>query len=201
MLKKVGLCIVYRNHNYGGILQSYATLMKMDELGIDYEIIDYQHPSNFEYFKNAFPSLINKVTIYSKFRSFRKKVVKRFHSQYRKNESIRNEKFTSFICERFTKVSKPIRDYSDLRDYAERFSDIIVGSDQMWLPSGLGTGFYNLMFAPDNCNKIAYASSFGVSTIPKNQIEKTKEYLSRINYISVREESGQKIIKQLISLF
>lgn len=197
MLKKVGLCIVYRNHNYGGILQSYATLMKMDELGIDYEIIDYQHPSNFEYFKNAFPSLINKVTIYSKFRSFRKKVVKRFHSQYRKNESIRNEKFTSFICERFTKVSKPIRDYSDLRDYAERFSDIIVGSDQMWLPSGLGTGFYNLMFAPDNCNKIAYASSFGVSTIPKNQIEKTKEYLSRINYISVREESGQKIIKQL----
>ena len=53
------------------------------------------------------------------------------------------------------------------------------------------------MFAPEDCNKIAYASSFGVSQIPKNQLAKTKRYLERIQHISVREASGQKIVKEL----
>jgi len=171
--------------------------MKMDELGIDYEIIDYQHPHNLKYYFGAASSFANKVTVYSKLRSFRRKLGKRMHHEYLANAEKRDRKFDEFTNKYFVKVSKPIRNYEELQEYSHKFSDIIVGSDQMWLPSGLGTKFYNLLFAPDECNKIAYASSFGVSTIPKNQIDKTRIYLDRIEHISVREKSGQKIVKEL----
>ncbi len=196
-MHKVGLCIVYRNHNYGGVLQSYATLMKMEELGIDYEVIDYKHPQNISFYVNSITNSLNKVSVYSKLRSLRKKMGKKLHSNYSSDLKKRDKKFEQFLDSRFTKISKPIRNYEELQEYASKFTDIIVGSDQLWLPSGLGTNFYNLMFASDECNKIAYASSFGVSMIPKNQINKTKEYLSRIQHISVRETTGKKIVKEL----
>ena len=194
---KIGLCIVHRNHNYGGVLQSYATLLKMQEIGADYEIIDYRHPSNLGYYAHALRCSANKVTLASKFRSVKKKIGKKVHRAYANNERIRGRKFDEFTRDRFVKFSKPIRDYKELREYAGKFTDILVGSDQLWLPSGLGTGFYNLMFAPDECNKIAYSASFGVSVIPKNQIAATREYLQRIQHISLREEAGAKIVKEL----
>lgn len=193
----VGLCIVFRNNSYGGLLQSYATVLKMEELGLDYEIIDYRHPSSVSYYLKAITCTINKTTIYSKVRSLKRKYGEKKYPEYKKNDEVRNNKFDQFRSQRFHNFSKPIRDYSELQEYANRFTDIVVGSDQLWLPSGLATGFYNLMFAPDKCNKVSYASSFGVSTIPKNQIRKTKEYLERIQHLSVRELSGQKIIKEL----
>ena len=53
------------------------------------------------------------------------------------------------------------------------------------------------MFVPENINKIAYSASFGVSQIPFFQKRKTKEFLERIDHLSVREQSGAKIIKEL----
>ena len=195
--KLVGLCIVHKNHNYGSILQSYATLMKLEELGVDYEIINYSHPRTAKFYLSALGRLGSKDTIYSKVRSLKRKIGKKTHPDYAKNDAIRGRKFEEFISANFRKFSKPINDYEELQRYANKFTDVLVGSDQMWLPSGLGTNFYNLMFAADDINKIAYSASFGVSTIPEYQREKTKEYLERIQHISLREEAGQRIVKDL----
>ena len=65
----------------------------------------------------------------------------------------------------------------------------------MWLPSNIAGDYYTLSFVPDDVKKIAYATSFGVSNIAKEQETKAKVFLSRIDYLSAREESGQKIIK------
>ena len=73
----------------------------------------------------------------------------------------------------------------------------MVGSDQLWTPAGLMTKFYNLLFVPDNIRKISLATSFGVTEIPKNQVELTKRYLDRIDFLSVREVSGKKLIKEM----
>lgn len=195
--KLVGLCIVHRNHNYGSILQSYATLMKLDELGVDYEIINYSHPKTAKFYISALGRLASKDTVYSKVRSLKRKIGKKIHPEYAKNDAVRGRKFEEFISANFRKFSKPINDYEELQKYANKYSDVLVGSDQMWLPSGLGTNFYNLMFVADDINKIAYSASFGVSTIPEYQRGKTKEYLERIQHISLREEAGQKIVKEL----
>ena len=53
------------------------------------------------------------------------------------------------------------------------------------------------MFVPDEVRKISYATSFGVNSIPWYQHKKTRNYLERINWISVREESGRRIVESL----
>ncbi len=195
--KLVGVCIVNKNYNYGSILQSYATLMKLEEMGVNYEIIDYNHPQNIKFYLKAINRFRSKDMVYSKIRSLKKKIGKKIHPDFAKNDAIRRHIFDDFISAHFVSFSKPIRDYEELQKYSTKFSDVLVGSDQLWLPSGLDTNFYNLMFVPDNINKIAYSASFGVSKIPSYQKIKTKTFLERINHISVREQAGADIIKEL----
>ena len=199
--KLVGLCIVHRNHNYGSILQSYATIAELEALGIDYEIINYSHPKSIKFYIRALGRLRSKDTLYSKMRSFKRKMGKKLHPDYARNDSVRARKFDDFISTRFSNYSKPLHSYEELCRYSRKYSDVLVGSDQLWLPSGMDTNFYNLMFVPDEINKIAYAASFGVSDIPNFQKEKTKEYLERIQFISLREESGQRIVNALTGRF
>ena len=81
---------------------------------------------------------------------------------------------------------------SDSYDY------FVVGSDQVWNP------YYDfvagecdfLAFARDN-QKISYAASFGVSEIPSERKIEYSKYLKSFKEISVREEQGAKIIKNL----
>jgi hypothetical protein len=75
----------------------------------------------------------------------------------------------------------------------------MTGSDQVWCPIAAekyDEAFF-LSFVKNNKKKIAYAASFGVASIPYSQINKTRHYLNRIQSISTREVSGQKIIKDL----
>ena len=46
-------------------------------------------------------------------------------------------------------------------------------------------------------NSVAYATSFGVSTLPGDAAEMARRFLPRIKHISVREHAGQKLIKEL----
>ena len=57
---------------------------------------------------------------------------------------------------------------------------------------------YFFDFVSNTKKKISYSCSFGVSIIPDNKKKIITELLQRFNYISVRENSGQKIIKNLI---
>ena len=59
------------------------------------------------------------------------------------------------------------------------------------------TNYYNLMFVPDDTLKISIASSFGVKEIPWYQKKRTVQYLNRIEYISMRENRGSEIVKEL----
>ena len=42
-MNKIGLCIVYKNWNYGSMLQSFATLIELRKLNVDYEILRYEN--------------------------------------------------------------------------------------------------------------------------------------------------------------
>lgn len=196
-MKKVGLCIVYKNWNYGSILQSYATLLELKKLDIDYEIIRYERKKDFSFYVSSLPRLLLPDMRYSKMRVLKRKVGKKLHKDFAKKDAVRAKVFSDFTKRNFDKFSEVIRDYDSLRKYACNFSSVIVGSDQLWLPSGLDTNFFNLMFVPDEVNKIAYAASFGVSEVPESQKEKTITYLDRIESISVREHSGKELIKKL----
>ena len=193
-MKKIGLLSVY-NHNYGSILQAYALQKKLSQLGYQSEIIKYKKTN---YLKQAarllyFPLL--KATVKMKWKKiycqlFQKEV-------YQKVLLSREGAFNNFINQNMI-FSKLYSGRKKLIDATEKYSAFVLGSDQVWNPMNLGGDFYTMSFVPDNKIKITYAPSFGVSEIPSRQKRKTRNYLSRINYISVRESDGIQIVNEMI---
>ena len=79
----------------------------------------------------------------------------------------------------------------------DKYSTVIVGSDQNWRPANIAGGYYTLEFVPEDVNKMAYSTSFGISKVVVGQKEKARYFLNRLNHISVRENSGSEIVKEL----
>lgn len=197
MSKKIGLCIKYYHENYGGMLQAYATISLLEKLGLDYEIIQYEKKHTFFSVIKSLPRLLNGVLLNDKYEDFLKKKGLKFHPEFSKNDSIRKKEFKKFKVAHFTKLSPIYKGYNELCEGANHYSAVITGSDQLWSPAGLPTNFYNLRFVPDNVLKISYASSFGVKKIPWYQKKRTAAFLKRIDFISMRENRGSEIVREL----
>lgn len=196
--RRIGMAINYDYPDYGGMLQAYASFKKIKDLGYDPEAINITAISKdirnrkIKYFaKNIFDSSIVK----EKSQIIFKKIRIRFNKELSTNLNKRYVAFDIFQKEHF-KISREYKSWDDLSKGCENYSSVLVGSDQLWLPSNIAGDYYTLSFVPDGVNKIAYATSFGVSKLPKEQEIIANKFLSRIDYLSAREESGQKIIKE-----
>lgn len=193
----IGICACYDNKNYGSMLQTYATQEAILKLGFDCEFIDYKKKITLFYLIKQFPRIFNSNLIYEKKMKYAKKIKLNMHKELSVFLEIRNRKFQVFKDKYYKKVSPKYLGYENLKKEASKYDSVLVGSDQLWIPAGLGSNFYNLMFVADNVNKISYATSFGVSDIPWYQKRRTKKFLDRINYLSVRENSGLNICNSL----
>lgn len=76
-MSKVGLCIVYKNWNYGSMLQSYATLLELEKLNVEYEIIRYERKKDVAFYVTSLHRLLLPDMRYSKIRSLKKKIGKK----------------------------------------------------------------------------------------------------------------------------
>jgi len=201
-MKKVAIVSCYFQHNYGSMLQAYATQMALDKLGYENETIDISgidkeiKKAKMIYFAKA--SLTSDILL-SKLgmakNVLRKKLIK---NDYAANSRIRAKKFEEFSKKKF-RLSKTYRSKIELEKIcAEKYSAVVVGSDQLWLPGNIAADYYTLNFVPETVNTVAYATSFGQSKLPKDTEKKAKVFLKKIRHIGVREESGQKLIKDLV---
>jgi len=201
-MKKVAIVSCYFQHNYGSMLQAYATQMAFDKLGYENETIDISgidkeiKKAKMIYFAKA--SLTSDILL-SKLgmakNVLRKKLIK---NDYAANSRIRAKKFEAFSKKKF-RLSKTYRSKIELEKIcAEKYSAVVVGSDQLWLPGNIAADYYTLNFVPETVNTVAYATSFGQSKLPKDSEKKAKVFLKKIRHIGVREESGQKLIKDLV---
>ena len=190
--QKVGLISV-SIHNYGSLLQTYAMQRVLDNYGIENEIILFKSdPVKQIYRILNFPFMKMKMKLYN-----RKLKTRLFHKEIYKGSAIRDGEFMRFK-KTFCRFTPKFTERSELIKAGKKYRAFVLGSDQVWNPANLEMDFYTMNFVPLETPKIAYAPSFGVSSIPKKQIEKTKSYLDKIQYISVRETSGAKIVKKLI---
>lgn len=194
---KYGICACYDTKNYGSMLQALAIQVVINELGYDNEFIVYKKKKTPIFLLKQLPRLLNRNLMADKLLVIRKNRDIKKYPEIQKQLTIRNQAFKRFQDTYYTDFSDTYYGYDALKKGASKYSSIVVGSDQLWTPGGLATNFYNLMFAPDNVNKVSYATSFGVSNIPWYQINRTKKYLKRINYLSVREINGAKIVKEI----
>ena len=196
--KKVGMAINYDYPDYGGMLQAYASFRKIRDLGYEPEAININALSrDIRNRKLMFfaKRILDPSIVKEKSQIVFKKIRQKLNRELKANLGKRYEAFEKFCQEKFT-VSNEYESWDALSSGCRDYRAVVVGSDQLWLPSNIAGDYYTLSFVPDDIKKIAYATSFGVSKITKGQEDKAKAYLSRINFLSAREESGQKIIKE-----
>ena len=87
---------------------------------------------------------------------------------------------------------------------AREYDVIVVGSDQVWRPNYTSdvTRFFTAFLGHSDIRRIAYAASFGVDVneFSEEQLACGREYLKLFSAISVREESGIRLCKELFDV-
>lgn len=194
---KVALIGCHKQHNYGSLLQTLANQVAVQSLGHDCENLVYVRDYTFTEKLKQIPRVLNGGNQRKLLRVLRAKKMARKYPSIAKSRGARDDVFEEYINTVFTNLSRPYVGFRDLSEGSRDYDAIMVGSDQMWLPMGLPTNFYNLEFAAPGVRRISYATSFGVSEIPWYQKKRTAEYLQRIDYLSVREDAGAKICKEV----
>lgn len=200
-MKKIGIVSCYFQHNYGSMLQALATQMALDKLNYENETVDisgFNHEikkAKLLYFAKA--SLTSDILL-SKLGMAKNVLIKKFSkNEYAAMSRIRDEKFDDF-SKKWFRLSPQYTSKKELGNSCkESYSSVLVGSDQLWLPGNIAAGYYTLNFVPETVNTIAYATSFGQSSLPKDSARKAALFLKKIRHIGVREESGQKLVKEL----
>ena len=195
---KIGLCACFDTFNYGSELQSFATIQILKEFSNDIELIKYKKKKTPTFILSSLPRLFDSSFVKRRLKIYKNSIDRFIYKDYSYITANRNKYFKRFIEDNFNQYVDVCYGYSELKDKSKKYDTIIVGSDQLWLPSGMASNFYNLLFVPDDIKKISYATSFGVSSIPDSKKESTRVYLNRIDYISVREGAGKRIVDNLI---
>ena len=197
--KKIGLCIAYtKNHNnYGTALLGYATVKVVADLGYACEIIYYQKKQSFFEKVSIAPLQLISGGFRAFIRRFSKQMNLRRYPHYRKGIQDRTRAVNQYKYEKFEPLCRTYVGFDALSKGALNYDLVLVGSDQIWVPLGLYTKFFNLLFVADRIPKVAYASSFGVSKIPFWQVKQTKRYLERLDAIGVREMKGKEIVESV----
>lgn len=175
-----------RAHNYGALLQVYA-LQEFLKKYYNVKIIDYENKRmNLQYNPNKIkrPTLKWTIKNFIEILSYRNKMITRYNN------------FNNFINNNLTLTNK-INQINDID--LDKVDVLITGSDQVWnwkLTNGLDD-IYFLNFG-NTIKKISYAASLGNSKINEDYKKEFKEKISKIDKISVREESGKKAINEIV---
>ena len=181
-----------RIYNYGGFLQEMALQDAINSLGYECEIIDYEVSQEFNTF-----SLKRGIKNFS-FDKIKKKLTKEktilLSNPVSDLITKRKRAFDKYRAHNLV-LSKKMS-YSDLHSIDLNYEQLVCGSDQIWNPDYNIPAFF-LNFGREDCRKIIYAASIGkgqLSCLEKKTYSKLLEFP---DYISVREDSAQKLISSI----
>lgn len=198
--KKIALITCYFQPNYGSQLQAYATQLLFDKLDVPNETICIDGLKK-EIIKAKYRYFLSKIwnpnTIKDKYATFKKVLALKTKDRTFKVEMAERMKMFDDFSRTMFHISKVYNSKDELKKNAHKYSAFVVGSDQLWLPSNIEADYYTLNFVPDDVPKIAFATSFGISHLPKRQARKAEYFLKRLDFCSVREQSGQQLVKEL----
>ena len=200
-MKKIGIVTVTYVNNFGSHLQSFALQQIIRSLGYETEIISTKG-LNKDIRKRRFRYLLSRwydlAELKSYFGLIKVIIASKLNKNFNKLIQERSKTINLFASKEYT-FSPIVNTWEDMTKMcAERYSTVIIGSDQNWRPANIAGGYYTIEYVPDGINKVAYSTSFGIARVIPAQYEKAKYFLGRINHISVREDTGQKIIKEIL---
>lgn len=194
---KIAIITLPLHTNYGGILQAYALQTVLQRMGHDVQHLQPKveylplHPAwqmPFVWVKR----LIRKCFL----GEWKLPIFEHPHRWMRRYTDV-------FIHQHI--VMRSLLDEEWNASLAKDYDVFIVGSDQVWRPCyALPIARYFLSFLDDTCSnpRIAYAASFGTEycEFSANQILDCSKLLQKFSFVSVREQSGVEICKQLFGV-
>lgn len=182
--KKIGIMTFHWAPNYGAVIQAYSLGYYLESrYGYEVEMIDY------------YPDRLGNTLKRAMRPSYPSVMWNRF------KEYIRDRKIEPFR-KMYLKRSRRYHSSEQLKKEATGYDILICGSDQIWNQSftlygeDRFTTAYYLDFG-GNCKRIAYAASFGCVEYPPELLERIAPLLRRFDRISVRENSGKKIVEAI----
>jgi len=185
---KISLITMHRVPNYGSVLQTYATSKILNDLGHTVEVIDYI-PRR----------LLLSNTIISE-ALYKNKLLLPLNLLYSALVNVPKLGMYNKFLQKYLKISKvKYHEIGDLKNLTPDGDVFISGSDQVWntFYDGFIDPSFFLDFVPANKKRIAYASSFGRSSLENNEFDILKNYISKYDHLSVRESSGVDIIQKM----
>ncbi len=187
---KVLIITWMKYNNFGTVLQAYALQKKITKLGYDVKTLD-DHGIGFD--------LIDEKIYNKAFKIIKRKTNTLIKIIFKKKDTsnVKENLFDKFKND-YIKI-----DYNSLdkRRLNNEYQVFVTGSDQIWSPSKyIFSKFYYLDFVDKLNSKISYAPSIGKGKYTSKLKRIIKPLLDNFEYISVREEKAQKILKDLFNI-
>lgn len=189
---KVGIITIVDNTNYGNRLQNYAVYhILRNEFGCKATTLVACEEKAF--YNGAYIVWI-KNQIVKKLCAFPRLVEKRFGNSVTRWANFQN--WSKLIPTKYYYLNKSLP-----KSINNQYDLFIAGSDQIWNYHFSSQKFndYFLSFA-ENDKRNAISGSFGVDSIPEEWRERYIDGLSKFKNISVREDVGQTIVKDLLGV-
>lgn len=197
-MKAIRTITCHNVYNYGASLQAYALQQYLTNIGYNVEIINYiPKYLNLRYK----PFFISPESKYYKISKIFPPIllIKLYTNRYMFKSWGRKRRFDLFTSTYLKLTDKVYKNINDLIANPPVANIYIAGSDQIWnseMPNGKDPSFY-LQFGPPTVQRVSYAASFGITSLAQKNIPQITKWLKSFDKISVREESGIKIIQQL----
>ena len=191
---KIAILTLDLQTNFGGILQAYALQTVLERMG--HEVVHLQAKHSRLHNPVVMPLVWCKRLYRKYFQGDRQLPI--FEDPYkwaRKNTD-------RFISNNLNCRFLAPEEWNE--GLAREYDVIVVGSDQVWRPNYTSdvTRFFTAFLGHSDICRIAYAASFGVAVneFSDEQIACGREYLKLFSAISVREESGIRLCKELFDV-
>lgn len=189
---KIAVITMQGVYNYGSALQTYASQKVLTRLGHEVEIIDY--------YPNRMRNYGSLKQIYTDAKPFHKSTWKCMMIAMCKYPSmIRLKKIFVPFSEKYFQKTMVYNSNSEICKNPPIADIYCTGSDQVWndFLEGKFDETYFLNFVPSGAKKIAFSASFGRDNISDKELLPVKRLLEQYSAISVREESGLKILNHV----
>ena len=193
---KIAILTLPLHTNYGGILQAYALQTVLERMG--HEVTHLQPKVEYSQLHNPVVMPLvwckrlyrkcfqgdNQLPVFENPYKWARKNTDRFISNNLNCRFLASEEWNEGL--------------------ASEYDALVVGSDQVWRPiySPDVTKFFTAFLGHSVIRRIAYAASFGVDVneFSKEQLACGREYLKLFSAISVREESGIRLCRELFDV-
>lgn len=201
-MERIAIITLNGYFNYGNRLQNYAVQEVLKSLDFSVETVVNKTAPVYDTNKaSGFVRKIERLSTMTPKEIIQKLFLRLTYflnsSEIINLEAERTKSFKEFTSKKILEVDLGLVEGNISSYLASRYDYFITGSDQVWNPYNLcGLPINFLTFVPKE-KRIAYSASFGISEIPSEFVEQYREWLAGMHRISVREEAGAKIIKDL----